>query len=159
MWPQLSRPHCFHHGKRPHNVPPAPSRKLTFPRSFASRFVHPVDKNDIGAQVRMAAQCCKLTDIMIAQCDHLWTVPQRLIEQARQMNTKSIHGKRQAAAARKLKVNNNHNNNNSSNSNNNNNNSITRITNTSSPTIAKVISNGGIDKIRINSNHVHKIIL
>lgn len=105
----------------------------------------------------MAAQCCKLTDVMIAQCDHLWTVPQRLIEQARQMNTKSVHGKRHAAVARKLKINNNSNNNN--NNNHINNNSITCITNTSSSTIAKVISNVGIDKIRVNSNHVHKIIL
>lgn len=82
----------------------------------------------------MAAQCCKLTDIMIAQCDHLWSVPQRLIEQARQMNTKSVYGKRQigANAVRKLK--------------------------TMSPTM-NAIANGGIDKFRLNSNHVHKIIL
>lgn len=41
--------------------------------------------------MRMAAQCCKLTDTMITRCDHLWTVPQRLIEQARQKNTKNGH--------------------------------------------------------------------
>lgn len=63
--------------------------------------MHPADKNDIGAQVRMAAQCCKLTDTMITQSDHLWTVPQRLIEQARQMNTKNGAGKRHA---RKIKT-------------------------------------------------------
>lgn len=97
------------------------------------RFIHPVDKNDIGAQVRMAAQCCKLTDTMISQCDNLWTVPQRLIEQARQMNPKTGHGKRQsAAAARKIRV---------------------------TPTNMPKTTNNGVDKIRINSNHVHKIIL
>lgn len=64
------------------------------------RFVHPADKNDIAAQVRMAAQCCKLTDAMISRCDHLWTVPNRLIEQARQMNAKNGAGKRHA---RKMK--------------------------------------------------------
>lgn len=49
----------------------------------------------------MAAQCCKLTDVMITRCDHLWTVPQRLIEQARQMNAKNGAGKRHA---RKMKT-------------------------------------------------------
>lgn len=67
---------------------------------FSFRYVHPADKNDIAAQVRMAAQCCKLTDTMISRCDHLWTVPQRLIEQARQMNTKNGANKRHA---RKMK--------------------------------------------------------
>lgn len=44
-----------------------------------------MDKNDVGAQVRMAAQCCKLADIMIAQGDYMWLVPQRLIDQARRV--------------------------------------------------------------------------
>lgn len=42
----------------------------------------------------MAAQCCKLADIMITRSDQVWTVPQRLIDQARQMNTKNGLGKR-----------------------------------------------------------------
>lgn len=49
----------------------------------------------------MAAQCCKLTDAMISQCDTLWSVPERLIEQARSMHTKSGHGKRNG---RKLRI-------------------------------------------------------
>lgn len=105
----------------------------------------------------MAAQCCKLTDIMISQCDHLWTVPDRLIEQARQMNAKGAYGKRQAAA-RKLKLgaspksSNNH-------ACSNNNNSITCINNHTSSAIANVITNNGGDKIRINTNHIQRIML
>lgn len=96
---------------------------------FSFRFIHPTDKNDIAAQVRMAAQCCKLTDIMITQCDHLWSVPQRLIDQARQMNTKTGHGKRQA---RKIK-------------------------NSVSPISAD--ARAGNQNFRVNANHVHKIVV
>lgn len=96
---------------------------------FICRYVHPADKNDIAAQVRMAAQCCKLADILITQCDYLWTVPQRLIEQARQMNTKHGNGKRQT---RKIK-------------------------NSISPILADV--SAGNENFRINANHVHKIVV
>ncbi|GAB0087585.1 Rho GTPase-activating protein conundrum [Sergentomyia squamirostris] len=65
------------------------------PSLFPPRFVHPGDKNDIGAQVRMAAQCCRLTDILISQEDSLWMVPQRLINEARSMNKPRLT-KRQA---------------------------------------------------------------
>lgn len=79
----------------------------------------------------MAAQCCKLADIMISRSDHLWTVPQRLIEQARQMNSKNGLGKRQT---RKIK---------------------TPIT---SPIIC---NNDSVknQNARINANHVHKIAI
>lgn len=79
----------------------------------------------------MAAQCCKLADTMITRSDHLWTVPQRLIEQARQMNSKNGPGKRQT---RKIK---------------------TPIT---SPIIC---NNDSItnQNARINANHVHKIAI
>lgn len=97
--------------------------------------MHPADKNDIAAQVRMAAQCCKLTDTMITQCDHLWTVPQRLIEQARQMNTKNGAGKRHA---RKIK------------------NSISpmqhHVGNVS-------VGGGATNQNARNANHVHKIVI
>lgn len=63
--------------------------------SSSSRFVHPGDKNDIGAQVRMAAQCCRLTDILIGQEESLWMVPKRLIDEARSMNKPRLT-KRQA---------------------------------------------------------------
>lgn len=66
------------------------------------RYVHPADKNDIGAQVRMAAQCCKLTDKLIGQCDFLWTVPSRLIEQAKKMNAKTLNGRRQTRKVKSM---------------------------------------------------------
>lgn len=45
----------------------------------------------------MAAQCCKLTDIMISQCDSMWLVPQRLIDQARRSANTGPAAKRQIA--------------------------------------------------------------
>uniref|UniRef100_A0A182VU46 Rho-GAP domain-containing protein n=1 Tax=Anopheles minimus TaxID=112268 RepID=A0A182VU46_9DIPT len=42
--------------------------------------------SDIGAQVRMAAQCCHLTNVLITMTDSLWLVPQRLIEQGKMIN-------------------------------------------------------------------------
>lgn len=98
--------------------------------------MHPADKNDIAAQVRMAAQCCKLTDTMITRTDYLWMVPQRLIEQARQMNTKTGAGKRHA---RKIKT------------------SISAINiigNSSSSS-----SGGATNQNARNANHVHKIVI
>jgi Rho GTPase-activating protein 18/28/40 len=59
---------------------------ITAPSFFPPRFVHPTDKNDISAQVRMAAQCCHLTNVLIAQSDNLWMVPQRLIDEAKKIN-------------------------------------------------------------------------
>jgi hypothetical protein len=60
------------------------------PSFFPPRFVHPLDKNDISAQVRMAAQCCHLTNVLITQSVNLWMVPQRLINEAKKIN-KSGH--------------------------------------------------------------------
>lgn len=45
----------------------------------------------------MAAQCCKLTDLLITQCDSMWLVPQRLIDQARHTATAGPAAKRQSA--------------------------------------------------------------
>lgn len=59
---------------------------ITAPSFFPPRFVHPTDKNDISAQVRMAAQCCHLTNVLIAQSDNLWMVPQRLINEAKKIS-------------------------------------------------------------------------
>ncbi|XP_049281645.1 rho GTPase-activating protein conundrum isoform X2 [Anopheles funestus] len=56
------------------------------PSFFPPRFVHPPNKNDIGAQVRMAAQCFHLTNVLITMTDSLWLVPQRLIEQGKVTN-------------------------------------------------------------------------
>lgn len=107
------------------------------------RYVHPADKNDIAAQVRMAAQCCKLTDTMITLSYYLWMVPQRLIEQARQMNTKNGAGKRHT---RKIK------------------NSISPITNiignNNSGGSGVVSSSGSATNQNARSvNYVHKIII
>ncbi|XP_053672337.1 rho GTPase-activating protein conundrum [Anopheles nili] len=70
------------------------------PSFFPPRFVHPPDKNDIAAQVRMAAKCCNLTNVLITMTDSLWMVPQRLIEQGKLIN-KNGQPKRQLT--RKLK--------------------------------------------------------
>lgn len=59
---------------------------ITAPSFFPPRFVHPTDKNDISAQVRMAAQCCQLTNVLISQTDNLWMIPQRLIDEAKKFN-------------------------------------------------------------------------
>lgn len=59
---------------------------ITAPSFFPPRFVHPSDKNDISAQVQMAAQCCHLTNVLIAQSDNLWMVPQRLIDEAKKIS-------------------------------------------------------------------------
>jgi hypothetical protein len=59
---------------------------ITAPSFFPPRFVHPTDKNDISAQVRMAAQCCNLTNVFIAQSDNLFKVPQRLIDEAKKIS-------------------------------------------------------------------------
>lgn len=56
------------------------------PSFFPPRFIHPPDKSDIGAQVRMAAQCCHLTNVLITITDDLWLVPTRLIEQSKMIN-------------------------------------------------------------------------
>lgn len=93
------------------------------------RYVHPGDKNDIAAQVRMAAQCCKLTDKLIGQCDFLWTVPNRLIDQARKMNGKTLNGRRQTRKVKSL--------------------ATSMLSDTSASS----------DTFRINSNHVHKIVV
>ncbi|XP_065073778.1 rho GTPase-activating protein conundrum [Ochlerotatus camptorhynchus] len=56
------------------------------PSLFPPRFIHPPDKNNIGAQVRMAAQCCHLTSVLISIADELWRVPTRLIDQSKMIN-------------------------------------------------------------------------
>uniref|UniRef100_A0A1B0CRK6 Putative rho gtpase-activating protein 18 n=1 Tax=Lutzomyia longipalpis TaxID=7200 RepID=A0A1B0CRK6_LUTLO len=81
------------------------------PSLFPPRFVHPGDKNDIGAQVRMAAQCCRLTDILISQEESLWMVPQRLLNEARSMNkprlTKSKARKTKSESSAEIRINHN----------------------------------------------------
>lgn len=64
---------------------------IAAPSFFPPRFVHPVDKNNIKDQVKMAAQCCCLTTLLITIGDGLFQVPDNLIEEARFSTTKSKH--------------------------------------------------------------------
>ncbi|XP_050079583.1 rho GTPase-activating protein conundrum-like [Anopheles maculipalpis] len=57
--------------------------RIIAPSFFPPRFLHPLDKNDIGAQVRMTVQCCHLTNVLLTMADSLWLVPQRLVEQSK----------------------------------------------------------------------------
>ncbi|GLH10064.1 Uncharacterized protein GBIM_15053, partial [Gryllus bimaculatus] len=47
------------------------------------KYVHPPDKNDLNAQVSLAATCCRLTETMLKEGDKLWVVPDDLIAQIR----------------------------------------------------------------------------
>uniref|UniRef100_A0A182YBV6 Rho-GAP domain-containing protein n=1 Tax=Anopheles stephensi TaxID=30069 RepID=A0A182YBV6_ANOST len=53
------------------------------PSFFPPTFVHLPDKDDMGAQTQMAAQCCQLTNVLLGMADSLWFVPQHLIEQGK----------------------------------------------------------------------------
>ncbi|KAK7862242.1 hypothetical protein R5R35_008122 [Gryllus longicercus] len=53
------------------------------PSLFTPRYVHPPDKNDLNAQVSLAATCCRLTETMLKEGDKLWVVPDDLIAQIR----------------------------------------------------------------------------
>lgn len=59
---------------------------ITAPSFFPPRFVHPADKNDITAQIRIAAQVANLTNALIAQSENIWMVPQRLIDEAKKIS-------------------------------------------------------------------------
>lgn len=53
------------------------------PSFFPPRYIHPVNKNSIEEQVKMAAQCCRLTNLLITRGDALFQVPNHLIEQSK----------------------------------------------------------------------------
>ncbi|XP_026482012.1 rho GTPase-activating protein conundrum-like isoform X2 [Ctenocephalides felis] len=74
---------------------------LVAPSLFPPRFVHPGDKSDIAAQLRMAAQCCQLTQTLLSLGDSLWEVPPHLLSQARQMR-KPGQNKRQLVRKKKM---------------------------------------------------------
>lgn len=64
------------------------------PSFFPPRFVHPINKNSIEEQVKMAAQCCCLTNILIIKGEALFQVPNNLIEESRSSKRVSkIHEK------------------------------------------------------------------
>ncbi|XP_043647728.1 rho GTPase-activating protein conundrum [Drosophila teissieri] len=60
------------------------------PSLFPPRYIHPSDKNSIAEQVRMAAQCCHLTNILILRGERLFQVPNNLIMESQ----KTIMGKK-----------------------------------------------------------------
>ncbi|XP_067009183.2 rho GTPase-activating protein conundrum [Anabrus simplex] len=67
-----------HNKMTQHNV-----AMLFAPSLFIPRYVHPVDKNDLNAQVNLAATCCQLTEVMLQCGESLWIVPEDLIAQIR----------------------------------------------------------------------------
>lgn len=53
------------------------------PSFFPPRYIQPTDKNSIEEQVKMAAQCCRLTSILITRGESLFQVPKTLIAQSK----------------------------------------------------------------------------
>ncbi|XP_034478074.1 rho GTPase-activating protein conundrum [Drosophila innubila] len=62
------------------------------PSFFPPRYIHPTDKNSIAEQVKMAALCCRLTNVLITRGEGLFQVPNHLIADSR--NQKARPGKR-----------------------------------------------------------------
>lgn len=62
------------------------------PSFFPPRYIHPTDKNSIEEQVKMAAQCCRLTNMLITRGEALFQVPNSLIEESK--SNKARQGKR-----------------------------------------------------------------
>ncbi|KAL7737506.1 hypothetical protein ACLKA6_007638 [Drosophila palustris] len=62
------------------------------PSFFPPRYIHPTDKNSIAEQVKMAALCCRLTNVLITRGEGLFQVPNHLIADSR--NQKARQGKR-----------------------------------------------------------------
>ncbi|CAD6998602.1 unnamed protein product [Ceratitis capitata] len=62
------------------------------PSFFPPRYIHPTDKNSIEEQVKMAAQCCRLTNMLITRGEALFQVPNSLIEESK--SNKTRQGKR-----------------------------------------------------------------
>ncbi|KAM7344647.1 rho GTPase-activating protein conundrum isoform 1-T3 [Cochliomyia hominivorax] len=136
------------------------------PSFFPPRFVHPIDKNSIEDQVKMAAQCCRLTNVLIMRGETLFQVPNNLIEESKAAN-KTRQGKR--GLHRRVKAttsllhvsttsSNNNNNNNNNNITSNNNNNHNNHNNTSTISIGE---NGNMvtRQQSINPSHVHRLII
>ncbi|XP_070139839.1 rho GTPase-activating protein conundrum isoform X2 [Drosophila kikkawai] len=58
------------------------------PSFFPPRYIHPIDKKNIEEQVKMAADCCRLTNVMILLGERLFQVPKNLIMESRCKTTK-----------------------------------------------------------------------
>ncbi|XP_034140454.1 rho GTPase-activating protein conundrum isoform X2 [Drosophila guanche] len=53
------------------------------PSFFPPRFIHPIDKNSIEEQVKMAAQCSRLTNVLILHAEKLFQVANNLIMESK----------------------------------------------------------------------------
>uniref|UniRef100_A0A6P4E268 Rho GTPase-activating protein 6 n=1 Tax=Drosophila rhopaloa TaxID=1041015 RepID=A0A6P4E268_DRORH len=53
------------------------------PSLFPPRYIHPRDKNSIAEQVKMAAQCCRLTKVLILRGERLFQVSNHLIVESK----------------------------------------------------------------------------
>ncbi|KPU79129.1 uncharacterized protein Dana_GF27081, isoform B [Drosophila ananassae] len=53
------------------------------PSFFPPQNVHPIDKNSIEEQVKMAAICCRLTNVLITRGEKLFQVPKNLITESK----------------------------------------------------------------------------
>uniref|UniRef100_A0A1B0ABL9 Rho-GAP domain-containing protein n=1 Tax=Glossina pallidipes TaxID=7398 RepID=A0A1B0ABL9_GLOPL len=139
------------------------------PSFFPPRFVHPINKNSIEEQVKMAAQCCCLTNILIIKGEALFQVPNNLIEESRssKRGKRGLHRRNKNSSSALLPTTLNNNNNNTSNINNNNNNNNNNNTNT----ITIGIDGGMISRTspslapqpprspNVNPGHVHRLII
>ncbi|XP_011191310.1 rho GTPase-activating protein conundrum [Zeugodacus cucurbitae] len=79
--------HKDHNKMNMHNV-----ATIIAPSFFPPRYIHPTDKNSIEEQVKMAAQCCRLTNMLITRGEALFQVPNSLIEESK--SNKTRQGKR-----------------------------------------------------------------
>ena len=60
------------------------------PSFFPPRYIHPTDKNSIEEQVKMAAQCCRLTNVLITRGESLFLVSNNLIEESRTNKARQV---------------------------------------------------------------------
>lgn len=65
------------------------------PSLFPPKYVHPLEKSDLNDQVKMAAVCCRLVEVLLQYRLDFWRIPTQLRLQLQQ--------KIQSVAARKLK--------------------------------------------------------
>ncbi|XP_075170037.1 rho GTPase-activating protein conundrum isoform X1 [Haematobia irritans] len=138
------------------------------PSFFPPRFVHPIDKNSIEDQVKMAAQCCRLTNVLITRNETLFQVPNNLIEESKASNKRQgkrgLHRRVKATtsllhvSSSPITNNNTSSSNNNISNNNNNNNNNSNNNNTSTICIGE---NGSMvtRQQSINPSHVHRLII
>lgn len=60
------------------------------PSFFPPRYIHPIDKNSIAEQVKMAALCCRLTNVLITKGESLFQVSDNLIAELRNQKTRQV---------------------------------------------------------------------